>query len=102
MTLSGNFPFHGLSRKHGDIDNISHSNSFQFLNSMHKVYFRFHINKMYFGESAMITFKLPHGCTKPKRMTVRQKLANLEFDIEFVIRVESFTLEETNELCTRI
>ena len=69
---------------------------------MHKVYFRFDINKMYFVESVMITFELPHGCTKLKRMTLRQKMANLELNIEFVIRVESFTLEETNELCTRI
>ena len=69
---------------------------------MHKVYFRFHANKVYFGESVMKTFELPHGCTKPKRMTVRQKMANLEFNIEFVIRVELFTLEQTNELRTRI
>ena len=69
---------------------------------MHKVYFRFDINKMYFGESVMITYELPQGCTKPKRMTLRQKMANLELNIEFVIRVESFTLEQTNELCTRI
>ena len=69
---------------------------------MHRLYFRFHINKMYFGESVMITFELPHGCTKPKRMTVRQKMANLELSIEFVIRVESFTLEQRNELCSRI
>ena len=47
--------------------------------------------------------ELPRGCTKPKRMTpVRQKMANLELNIEFVIRGESFTLEQTNELCTRI
>ena len=77
MTLSGNFPFHSQSRKHDDTDKISHFNSFfALLNSMHKVYFRFHINKMYFGESVMITFELPHGCTKPKRMTLRQKMAN--------------------------
>ena len=70
---------------------------------MHQVYFRFHINKMFFGESVMITYELPHGCTKPKRMTLGQKMANLELaNIEFVIRVESFTLEQTNELCTRI
>ena len=54
---------------------------------------------MYFGESVMITFELPHSCPKPKKMTVRQKMANLELNIEFVIRVESFTLEQTNELC---
>ena len=53
----------------------------------------------YFGESVMITFELPDGCTKHKRMTFRQKMANLELNIEFVIRVESFTLEQTNELC---
>ena len=29
-------------------------------------------------------------------------MENLELNIKFVIRVESFTLEETNELCTRI
>ena len=75
---------------------------FAFLNSMHKVYFRFHINKMYFGENVMITFELQHGCTKPKGMTVREKLANLELTIEFFIRVESSTLEQTNELCTCI
>ena len=75
---------------------------FAFLNSMHQEYFRFHINKMYFGESVMITFELPHGCTKPKRITLRQKMANLDLSIKFVIRVESFTLEQTNELCTRI
>ena len=46
--------------------------------------------------------ELPHGCSKPKRMNVRQKMANLELNIEFVIRGESFTLEQTNELCTRI
>ena len=69
---------------------------------MHKVYFRFHINKIYFGESVMITFKFSHGYTKPKRMTVRQKMANLELNIEFFIRVESFTLEQTNQLCTCI
>ena len=50
----------------------------------------------------MITFELLHGYTKAKRMTIRQKMANLELNIEFVIRVESFTLEQTNELCTRI
>ena len=104
MTPAANFPFHGQSRKHDDTDKISHFNSFRIFkfNSMHKVYFRFHINKMYFGESVMITFELPDGCTKPKRITLRQKMANLELNIEFVIRVESFTLEETNELCTRI
>ena len=69
---------------------------------MHKVYFRFHIIKMHFGESVMKTFELPHGCIKAKRMTVRHKIAHLELDMEFVIWVESFTLEQTNELCTRI
>ena len=104
MTPAANFPFHGQSRKHDDTDKISHSNSFRIFqfSSMHKVYFRFHINKMYFSENVMITCGLPHGCTKPKRMTLRQKMANLELNIELVIRVESFTLEETNELCTRI
>ena len=69
---------------------------------MHKIYFRFHINKMYFGESVMKTFELPHVCIKPKRMTVRHKIAHLELDMEFVTPVESFTLKQTNELCTRI
>ena len=46
----------------------------------------------------MITFELLHGYTKAKRMTVRQKMANLELNIEFVIRVESFTLEQTQRV----
>ena len=50
----------------------------------------------------MITFELLLGYMKAKRMTIRQKMANLELNIEFVIRVESFTLEQTYELCTRI
>ena len=50
----------------------------------------------------MITLELLHGYTKARRMTVRQKMGNLELNIEFIIRVESFTLEQTNELCTRI
>ena len=29
MTLTGNLPFHGQSRKHDDIDKISHSSSFR-------------------------------------------------------------------------
>ena len=29
MALSGNFPFHGQSRKHDDTDKISHLNSFR-------------------------------------------------------------------------
>ena len=32
----------------------------------------------------------------------RQKKAILELNIKFVIRAEPFTLEQTNELCTRI
>ena len=77
ITLADNLPFHGQSRKHDDTDKVSHSYSFRpFLNSMHQVYFRFHINKMYFSGSVMITFELPHGCTKSKRMTLRQKMAN--------------------------
>ena len=60
MTLAANFPFHGQSRKHDDTDKISHFNSFRNFkfNSMHKVYFRFHINKMYFGESVLINFHM--------------------------------------------
>ena len=46
----------------------------------------------------MITFELLHGYTKAKRMTVRQKMANLELNIEFVIRAEMFILDKTNEL----
>ena len=52
---------------------------------MHKVYFRFHINKMHFGESVMKTFELPNGCIMPKRMTVKHKIAHLELDMEFVM-----------------
>ena len=32
----------------------------------------------------------------------RQKVVNLELNIEFVIRAEPFILDQTNELCTRI
>ena len=36
-------------------------------------------------------------------MTVRQKMANLELNIEFVIRGRTFLfLEQTNELCVLI
>ena len=35
-------------------------------------------------------------------MQKMENMANLELNIEFVVRVESFTLEQGNELCTRI
>ena len=50
----------------------------------------------------MITFELLRGYMETKRMTVRQKMANLELNIEFVIGTELFILEQTYELCTRI
>ena len=103
ITLAGNLPFHGQSRKHGNIDKVSHSNSFCILKLHASSIFSFSYQQDVFRWKRNDNqFELPHGCTKPKRMTLGQKMANLELNIEFVIRVESFTLEETNKLCTRI
>ena len=83
---------------------------------MHKVHFRFRINKMYFRNHAQtrIWWKCcntePLGSyTKANRMTggqilrkKRQKRANLELNNEFVNRAEPLILDKTNELCTRL
>ena len=62
MTLSGNLPFHGQSRKHDDINKISQSNSFRIFKFHAQSRFSFSYQQdvfrnygLYkFGESVMI------------------------------------------------
>ena len=79
MTLSGNLPFHGQSRKHDDIERISHLKLFSYFQTpcIKYVFVFISTRCIYFGESVMITLELPHGYTKAKRMTVNHRLLYL-------------------------